>query len=123
MPRPSRATAHHLSEIAPTATLLPSRERVRSSAQPCRCRALRRSSHYRPICRPSSSRTAKTVFVEATRSRLGEPHEGKLDGGEGNGGGGGFRLLDRRSGLTRLVGHAKARTLGRGLSPIRPAAH
>ena len=35
----------------------------------------------------------------------------------------GFNIADRRSGLARLVGHAEARTLGRGLSPIRPAAH
>jgi len=39
------------------------------------------------------------------------------------GGGGRVRLADRRPGLTRLVGHAEAGTLGRGLSPIRPAAH
>ena len=37
--------------------------------------------------------------------------------------GGRLHLADRRPGLARLVGHAEARTLGRGLSPIRPAAH
>src|SRR5262249_38126509 len=31
-----------------------------------------------PICRPSSSCMAKTVFVEATRSRPGKPPEGNL---------------------------------------------
>ena len=36
MPPPSRATACHLVENAPTATPAPSRERVRSSTQSCR---------------------------------------------------------------------------------------
>src|SRR5262249_32746391 len=76
-----------------------------------------------PIFRPSSSCMAKNVFGKATRARPGTPPEGNLDGGKGNAGGGRFRLADRRSGLTRLVGHAEARTLGRGLSPIRLAAY
>jgi len=48
MPRPSRATAHHVVENAPTETRAPlPRERVRSSSQPCRSREFRRRSPNR----------------------------------------------------------------------------
>ena len=59
------------------------------SAQPCRSRAFRRRSLPNPICRPSSSALPTRGFLSSPRP--GRLPEGKLDGGEGDEGGKGFR--------------------------------
>src|SRR5215831_4156462 len=77
--------------------LLPSRERVRSTAHPRRCRTPRRRSLCYAICRPSS------WWIAGRGLCPGKPPESRLDGGEGNEGGQGFGKVFEVFGQTSVA--------------------